>query len=108
MSTLLGVNEDFVDFYINDQSAVCNFRAVILFVRRIRTADDAGRIVRISLARGVSPSLHWIFFFSLCFGDRFGWGRPVLNAFTRYTAYARIGALSVKRCAGHKQRNRNR
>jgi len=39
----------FVYFDIENQSAVCNFRAVILFMRRIRTNDNAGRIMRISV-----------------------------------------------------------
>jgi len=59
--------------------------------------------MRISLAGGVSPSLHRIFFFSLCFGDRFGFNRLLFLPFTRYTAYARVRALRVHGCAEHKQ-----
>ena len=32
----------------------------------------------------------------------------MFNPFMLYTAYARVRALSVKRCAEHKQRNRDR
>ena len=44
------------------------------------------------------PLASWrIFFLSLCFGDRRSWGRPMFNPFMRYTAYARVRALRVKR-----------
>ena len=100
--------KNFVNLNINDQSAVCDLRTVVPFMRRVRARHNSRRIMRISLAGGVSPSLHRIFFFSLCFGDRRSWGRAMLNPFMRYTAYARVRALRVKRCAEHKQRNRDR
>src|SRR5947208_12969891 len=98
--------KNFVNFDINDQSAVCDFRAVVLLMRRIRAHNNSRRIMRISLTGGVTPSLRRILFFSLCFGDRRSWGRPMVNPFMRYTAYARVRALRVKRCAEHKKPNR--
>src|SRR5437764_11246097 len=64
--------------------------------------------MRISLRRRVTVGRRRIFFFSLCFGDRRSLGRPMFHPFTPYTAYARVRALRVKRCAEHKQRNRDR
>src|SRR6266480_5417659 len=90
---MLGVHKNFVYFYVNDQPAMCHFRAVVLFMRRIWTADNTGWISRISLGRGVSPSLHRIFFISLCFGDRLSFSRLLFLPFTRYAAYARVGTV---------------
>ena len=95
--------EDFVRFCVNHQRTVCNFGALVLLMRRIWADDNTGWIMRISLADGVSPSLHWIFFFGVCFADRFGFGCPLFSPFTRYTAYARIRALRVHGCAEHSQ-----
>src|SRR5437867_1006986 len=86
----------------------CDLRAVVLFMRRVRAHNNSRRIMSISLTGGVTPSPQRILFFSLCFGDRRSLGRPMLNPFTPYTAYARVRALRVKRCAEHKQRNRDR
>src|SRR5437879_8409300 len=103
---MLGVYKNFVCFYVNDQSAVCDFRAVVLFMRGIRTRNNSRWSSRISLAERVSPSLHRIFFISFCFADRLGFGRPLSRPFMRYTAYSQVGTarslFCVNRRAAHK------
>ena len=70
-------------------------------MRRVWTDDDTRWIMRISLTLGVSPSLDRIFFFSLCFADRFGFNRALFTLLTLYAAYPRVRALRVKGCAEH-------
>src|SRR6266496_4170246 len=92
--------EDFVRFCVNNQRTVCNFGAVIPFMRRIWAGNNTGCIMGISLADWVSSSLDRIFLFSICFADRFGFSCLLFLPFTRYTAYARVGAaLCVQGCA---------
>jgi len=106
---MLGVYKNFVCFYVNDQSAVCDFRAVVLFMRGIRTRNNSRWSSRISLAERVSPSLHRIFFISLCFADRLSFNCLIFLPFTPYTAYARVGTvralLPVKSRAEYKHAN---
>ncbi len=101
----LGSYEDFVRFCVNHQRTVCNFGALVLFMRRIRTDDNTGRIVGISLTDWVTSSPRRILFFSVCFADRFGFDRPLFRPFTRYTADPGVRALRIQGCAEHKQRN---
>ena len=108
---MLGIYKNFVYFCVKDQPAVCNFRAVVLFMRGIRARNYSRWISRISLAERVSPSLYRIFFISLCFGDRLSFSRPMLNPFTAYTAYPRVGTvptlLRVKGRAEYKKPSYN-
>jgi hypothetical protein len=87
---------------------VCNFRAVIPFVWRVWTDDNTGWIMRISLTSGVTPAPRRILFFRIWFRDRRSWRRRMFVPFARNTPYARVGALRIKRCAEHKQCNRDR
>src|SRR5215216_2615543 len=104
---MLGIYKNFVYSRVKDQAAVCDFRAVILFMRWIRTRNNSRWSSRISLPERISPSLHRIFFVSVCFGDCLSFNCLLFLPFTRYTAYARVGTvpalLRVKRCAEHKR-----
>ena len=70
LATMLGPYKDFVCCRINNQSAVCNFRAVKLLMRRVRASDDSRGIMGISFPRRISRGWRRIFLLSLCFGDR--------------------------------------
>ena len=61
--------------------------------------------MRVTGPRRIVASRGRVLLFSLCFGDRRSFGHPLLML---YTAYARVRALRVKRCAEDKQRNRDR
>ena len=76
----------FVYFGINGQSAVSNFRAIILFMRRIWAHDNTRRIMGISRGHGVAISGHRILLLSLCLGDRFRFSRSVVNSLAAYTS----------------------
>ena len=95
--------KDFVDFCVQNQCAMCNFGAVIPFVRRIWTLDNTGWIMRISLSGGITAAPRRILFFRVCFRDLLSFNRRMFAPFTRYTAYARVRALRVNSCAEHKQ-----
>jgi len=71
--------KDLVCLSINNQPAVGDLRTVVLFMRRVRAHNNAGRIMRISRTGGIAPSLRRILFVSLCLGDRRSWGRPMFN-----------------------------
>ena len=88
-----GVYKYFLCSFVDDQSSVINLRAVVLFMRGIRTRNNSRRMCRISLGERVSPSLHRIFLISLRFGDRLSFHRPLFLPFTPYTAYARVGSV---------------
>jgi len=99
--------KDFVDLCVHNQSAVCNFRAIIPFMRRIWTDDDTGWIMSIALSGGISATPRRIFFLSLFFRDRRSWSGGVFVPFARNTPYTGVSALRVKRCAEHKECNRD-
>ena len=61
--------------------------------------------MRVTGPRRIVASLGRVFLLSICFGDRRSLGHPSVML---YTAYARVRALRVKRCAEDKQRNRDR
>jgi len=100
--------EYFVCFGINGQSAVCNFRAIILFIRRIWAHDNTRRIMRISRGHRVAISLHRILLLSLCLGDRLRVSRPVVNSLVAYTSDPRVVALREDSGPEAKERNRDR
>src|SRR2546428_1889493 len=93
--------KNFVNLDINDQSAVCDFRAVVLLMRRIRADNKSRLLMRISLGGRVPAARRRIFFFSVCFRDRrcFDHGMAL--------TYARVDALRVQSCAEHKKGNRD-
>src|SRR5437588_3244291 len=76
----------FVYFGINGQSAVSNFRAIILFMRRVWAHDNTRRIMGISRGHGVAISGHRILLLSLCLGDGFRFIRPVASWLAAYTS----------------------
>ena len=51
---VLGINKDLLRTHVEHQPAVVNLRAVILFMRRIWTGNNAGRIMRVASAEWIS------------------------------------------------------
>src|SRR5215831_2168998 len=99
-------HKDFVHLCVHNQGAVCNFRALKSFMRRIWTDDNTGWIMGISLTHWVISSPRWILFLRICFADRFGFSGLLFLSLTRDTAYARVRALRIYGSAEHKQCNR--
>lgn len=99
----------FVCSRINGQSTVGNFRAVILFIRRIWAHDHTRWIMRISLGHRIMISGHRILLLSFCLGDCFRFRRPPFGiSLVPYASYARVVALREGSCPEAKEGNHDR
>jgi hypothetical protein len=100
--------EDFISLCVHNQSAMCNFGAIILFMRRIGTDHNTGWIVSIARSGRITAVPCGIFFLSVCRRDALSYSRRMFLPFSRYTAYARVRALRINGCTEHERSSERR